>query len=202
MSASMNRWARRVAPRPTSEPVTMDDESFEEDAAQEPVEPEAGPPLTPDERDSVEADLEDLDDMREVFAPQGAKGVVISCSDCGENHYYGWDLLRENLEHMLQTGEPRMHEPAYDPREDDYVIWDYAKGYVDALADAGLDAESRVEVTACAWCEATVDTGFAFCPQCGRSLAPVRLYRELVDRGMGDQEARKLLVRAGFEPFA
>src|SRR6266571_3613829 len=197
----MNRWARRVVPRPTSEPVTMDDESFEEDAPQEPVEPEAGPPLTPDERDSVEADLEDLDDMREVFAPQGAKGVVISCSDCGENHYYGWDLLRENLEHMLQTGEPRMHEPAFEPREQDYVQWDYAKGYIDALTDAGIEPGRRIEVKACPWCEAPLDPGFGFCPRCGRSLGPVRLYRELVDKGMDEREARALLSRSGFEPF-
>jgi len=158
-------------------------------------------PLPADERESVEADLEDLSAMRGVFEAQGAKGVVIACSDCGSNHYYDWELLRESLEHMLATGEPRMHEPAYQPREDDYVVWDYGKGYVYALADAGLEGDSRVEVTACAWCETPVEPHFAFCPRCGKPMAVVRLYRELAARGLGDQDIRTLLVRAGFEPF-
>ena len=159
-------------------------------------------PLSADERDSVEADLDDLESMKEVFAPQGAKGVVIACADCGENHYYDWDLLKENLEHMLETGEPRMHEPAYEPREDEYVVWDYGKGYVDALADAGLDPTNRVEITICPWCDRSVDPKFLYCPSCGRSLAPVRLYRELTERGMPEQEAKALLVQAGFDPFS
>src|SRR5438093_7769841 len=37
--------------------------------------------LSEDERDSVEADLEDLDAMRTVFEAQGAKGVVIARSE-------------------------------------------------------------------------------------------------------------------------
>jgi hypothetical protein len=180
---------------------SMGEEPFEEDVPEEPGE-NLSQPLSADERESVEADLGDLDSMRGVFETQGAKGVVIACADCGENHYYGWELLRENLEHMLETGEPRMHEPAFDPKEDDYVAWDYAKGYVDALADAGLDPETQIRVDACAWCDAVVEPSFGFCPRCGRTLATVRLYRELVDRGMEDQEARRLLIRAGFEPFA
>ena len=158
-------------------------------------------PLPPEERESVESDLEDLSVMRSVFQPQGAKGVVIACTECGSNHYYGWELLRESLEHMLATGEPRMHEPAYQPREDDYVIWDYGKGYVDALSDAGLERGSRVEVTACAWCGTAVEPHFGFCPQCGRPMAVVRLFRELLGQGMDEADARALLLRAGFEPF-
>jgi hypothetical protein len=178
----------------------VSDEGFDEEALGPDEEGEFGP-LPPEEREGVEADLEDLDAMRAVFESQGAKGVVIACTDCGSNHFYGWDLLKESLEHMLDTGEPRMHEPAYQPREDDYVVWDYGKGYVDALADAGLEGDSRVEVTACAWCETPVEPHFAFCPKCGRPMAVVRLYRELLGRGIDDQDARTLLVRAGFEPF-
>jgi hypothetical protein len=158
-------------------------------------------PLSPDERESVEADLEDLDSMRTVFEAQGAKGVVIACSECGSNHFYGWELLRESLEHMLATGEPRMHEPAYQPREDDYVVWDYGKGYVDALADAGLEGGSRVPITRCAWCDTPVEAHFAFCPSCGRPMAVVRLFRELLGRGLDERDVRSLLLRAGFEPF-
>src|SRR5438093_6108706 len=119
--------------------------------------------LSEDERESVEADLEDLDSMRSVFETQGAKGVVIACTECGANHYYGWELLKESLEHMLDTGEPRVHEPAYQPREDDYVVWDYGKGYVDALADAGLEGGSRIEISACPWCLSPCEPQFTFC---------------------------------------
>ena len=177
----------------------MDDDDPDERSSDPEEESE---PLPADERESVEADLEDLGAMRGVFEAQGAKGVVIACSDCGSNHYYDWELLRESLEHMLATGEPRMHEPAYQPREDDYVVWDYGKGYVDALADAGLEEGSSVPVTSCPWCETPVEPHFAFCSRCGRSLAVVRLFRELKERGIDEREARALLLRAGFEPFS
>jgi hypothetical protein len=159
-------------------------------------------PLEGEERQNIEADLEDLKGMRATFEPQGMKGVVIACPDCGSDHYYGWDLLRENLEHMLETGEPRMHEPAFEPKEEDYLLWDYGKGYVDALADAGLDSGQPVEVTACPWCDTPVEPHFAYCPKCGRPTAPARLLAELVTRGMDEREARALLVKAGFEPFS
>jgi hypothetical protein len=158
-------------------------------------------PLEGEERENIQADLDDLGAMRAVFEAQGTKGVVIACPDCGSDHYYGWELLRESLEHMLSTGEPRMHEPAFEPREEDYVLWDYGKGYADALADAGLDGGTAVEVQACPWCETPVEPHFAFCPKCGRPTAPARLLAELVNRGMEEREARALLVRAGFEPF-
>lgn len=159
-------------------------------------------PLQGDERRNIEADLEDLRSMRGLFEPQGVKGVVVACPDCGEDHYYAWELLWESLEHMLNTGEPRMHEPAYEPKEEEYVLWDYGKGYVDALADAGLNGGEAVEVSACPWCETPVEPHFAYCPRCGRLTAPARLLSELVGRGMDEREARALLVKAGFEPFS
>ncbi|MEX2420583.1 MAG: DUF5319 family protein, partial [Actinomycetota bacterium] len=155
----------------------------------------------PDERANIQADLEDLDGMREVFAAQTVRGVVIACPDCNANHYYDWDLLKENLEFMLETGEPRMHEPAFEPKEDDYIMWDYGKGYIDALSDTGLEPDRRISVTACPWCATPVQEHFGFCPRCGRSLAAMRLYSELIERGVEDREARAMLVRAGFEPF-
>jgi predicted RNA-binding Zn-ribbon protein involved in translation (DUF1610 family) len=157
--------------------------------------------LEPEEEENVRADLEDLGGMRQVFQPQGVKGVVIACPDCGENHFYEWDLLKENLEHMLATGEPRMHEPAFEVREDEYIQWDYGKGYIDALADSGLEPEKRIELTRCVWCHTPLDHHFQFCPTCGRPLGPVRLYRELLQRGLDEREVRAMLVRAGFEPF-
>lgn len=164
-------------------------------------EPDEPAELQPEEREDVEADLEDLGGMRRIFGAQGVKGVVIACPDCGSNHYYEWDLLLENLEHMLKTGEPRMHEPAFEVREEEYILWDYGKGYIDALADTGLEPERRVEVSRCPWCKTPTEGYFAYCPKCGRSLAALRIYRDLVDRGLDEREVRALLVRAGFEPF-
>lgn len=157
--------------------------------------------LEPVEEENVRADLEDLGGMRQVFQAQGVKGVVIACPDCGENHFYEWDLLKENLEHMLTSGEPRMHEPAFEVREDEYIQWDYGKGYIDALADTGLEPDNRIELSQCPWCETPLEHHFQFCPRCGRSLGAVRLYRELIQRGLDDREVRAMLVRAGYEPF-
>jgi hypothetical protein len=42
---------------------------------------------------------------------------------------------------------------------------------------------------------------FGYCPKCGRSLGAVRLYRELLQRGLEEREVRSMLVRAGFDPF-
>jgi hypothetical protein len=157
--------------------------------------------LSPDERSDIEADLDDLSAMRTMFSPQGVKGVVIACQDCGANHFYEWELIRDNLEQMLETGEPRMHEPAFDIVEEEYIQWDYGKGYVDALTDTGLEPERKIEVTQCPWCETSFEPHFQFCPRCGRSLGTVRLYKELVNRGLEEREVRAMLVRAGYEPF-
>jgi hypothetical protein len=163
--------------------------------AEEPIE------LTPDERADVEADLHDLAAMRGLFASQGVKGVVIACQDCGANHFYEWALLQDNLENMIQTGEPRMHEPAFEIQEEEYIQWDYGKGYIDALADTGLEPDRKIEVSQCPWCETAFEPHFQFCPRCGRSLGAVRLYHEMVGRGMEEREVRALLVKAGYEPF-
>jgi hypothetical protein len=157
--------------------------------------------LSAEERRDIEADLDDLASMRTAFATQGVKGVVIACQECGSNHFYEWELLRDNLEHMLTSGEPRMHEPAFNIVEEEYIQWDYGKGYVDAIADAGLEPERRIEITSCPWCQTPFAEDPAYCPRCGRSMGPVRLYQELLGRGMEDREVRALLVRAGFEPF-
>jgi len=163
--------------------------------------PEEPIELTPDERADVEADLHDLAAMRGLFASQGVKGVVIACQDCGANHFYEWALLKDNLENMIQTGEPRMHEPAFEIQEEEYIQWDYGKGYIDALVDTGLEPDRRIEVSQCPWCETAFEPHFQFCPRCGRSLGAVRLYHEMIGRGMEEREVRALLVKAGYEPF-
>src|SRR5207244_2268119 len=42
---------------------------------------------------------------------------------------------RAPLRHLLDSGRPRVHEPAYDPDPDHYVTWEYARGYADGVHD-------------------------------------------------------------------
>ena len=116
--------------------------------------------LTEEERADIEADLSDLGQMHAIFSVQGVKGVVIACQECRQNHFYEWALLTDNLQHMLDTGEPRMHEPAWDIDETEYIQWDYGKGFVDALVDNGIEPGRQVGLTACPYCETPFDAAF------------------------------------------
>ncbi len=102
------------------------------DAADAP-ESEAPQPLTGDERADVLADLAELETFRAVLGPQGVQGIAVDCADCGEQHYFGWDLMAANLRALLGEGRTHVHEPAYAPDHDAYVSWDYARGYTDAV---------------------------------------------------------------------
>ena len=97
-------------------------------------------PLTEAERQDVLEDLADLEIYQALLTPIGIRGLVIECEDCHEPHYFDWDLLRANLRHLLTSGRPRVHEPAYDPDPDHYVTWEYARGYADGVHDALADA--------------------------------------------------------------
>lgn len=174
------------------------------------------PEMDPEERESVIEDLEDLEAMRQVFDARGYKGVVIVCSECGEDHYYGWDMLKDSLEHMLETGEPRLHEPAFEPHPDEYVGWDYARGYLDALTEADADdmeapeeGEKRsaawiADRNRCSWCRGRLPTrawgDWTYCPYCGASLAPLRLVDALAARGWSEEDIASLMDECGFEP--
>jgi Family of unknown function (DUF5319) len=100
---------------------------------------EALDPLTEDERHDVEEDLADLETFQALLTPAGIRGLVIDCDDCREPHYFDWALLRANLRHLLDSGRPRVHEPAYDPDPDHYVTWEYARGYSDGVHDTLLE---------------------------------------------------------------
>jgi len=100
------------------------------------LESEAMEPLSPTEREDVLEDLADLEIYQTLLAPAGVRGLVIECEDCHEPHYFDWDLLRGNLKHLLDSGRPRIHEPAYDPDPERYVTWEYARGYADGVHDA------------------------------------------------------------------
>ncbi|HEV3496286.1 MAG TPA: DUF5319 family protein, partial [Actinomycetes bacterium] len=77
----------------------------------DPFEPQDDSPTEPideEERTALLDDLADLAEFRAALEQRGFLGVVISCPDCEEDHFFGWSLLRENLEHILQHGEPRV----------------------------------------------------------------------------------------------
>ncbi len=94
---------------------------------------EAPQPLTDDERRDVLADLAELTEFRATLSVQGVDGIVVDCGDCGEQHYFGWDLMAANLRALLGEGRTHVHEPAFAPDPDSYVSWDYARGYTDAV---------------------------------------------------------------------
>lgn len=96
-------------------------------------------PLSTEEREDILADLEDLEVFQALLEPRGVRGLVVDCQDCEEPHYFAWDLLRGNLRHLLDSGLPRVHEPAYSPDPADYVSWDYARGFADAVLSADDD---------------------------------------------------------------
>jgi Family of unknown function (DUF5319) len=94
---------------------------------------EPAQPLDDDERADVLADLEELAAFRAALAGQGVDGIAVECADCGEQHFFGWDLMSANLRALLGEGRTHVHEPAYAPNHDAYVSWDYARGYTDAV---------------------------------------------------------------------
>ena len=92
-------------------------------------------PLTAAERDEAITDLADVEVFRSLLEPQGVLGLVLDCPECGEQHFFDWDLLRGNLRQMIEQGRPQVHEPAFHPDPADYVTWEYARGYVDGVID-------------------------------------------------------------------
>lgn len=94
---------------------------------------EAPLPLTDDEREDVLADLTELTSFRDALEPRGVDGISVDCQDCGEQHYFGWDLMAANLRALHGEGRTHVHEPAFSPDPDAYVSWDYARGFTDAV---------------------------------------------------------------------
>ena len=136
-------------------------------------------PIDEEERASLLEDLADLAEFREALEPRGFRGVVIPCPDCEEDHFFGWDLLRENLEHILEQGEPRVHEPAFEPSVDHYVTWDYGKGFVDGL----LEGEHESGPLRDGWTSPTE--------------AARRIRRALTTRGLTEDEVTEVLSEGG-----
>lgn len=87
--------------------------------------------LSSGDREQLQQDLVDVQVLKELLGPKGIKGTVFYCPDCGEDHFLTWDLLTGNLRELLDAGHSPVHEPAFAPNPDEYVSWDYARGYLD-----------------------------------------------------------------------
>lgn len=176
-----------------------DDEAFG-DADSEPV------PLDRREAARVRRDLDDLAAFRHTFAPEGYKGVSLYCQECLEEHFYGWEMLEHNLQALLESGETPVHEPAYDPRPEEYVDWEYAQGYLDGLADVAAPAlPTQLSPSGgCPFCGGELPDGgeqVVFCPICGNHLGPARIARALLERGMPADDVAELLRGARIPPL-
>jgi hypothetical protein len=101
-------------------------------------------PLNEDEREALKQDLEDVRILKGLLGPREIKGVVFYCPDCDEDHYLTWDLLAGNLRHLLEAGESPVHEPAYEPDPDEYVSWDFARGFLDGYESSGDEWEDTL----------------------------------------------------------
>jgi hypothetical protein len=99
-------------------------------------------PLDEADREQLRQDLVDVETLKELLAPREIRGVLFFCADCEEDHYLAWDLLKGNLQELLKEGESPVHEPAFNPNPDEYVTWDYARGFLDGyetLQDEDLE---------------------------------------------------------------
>ncbi|MGH2695008.1 MAG: DUF5319 family protein [Actinomycetota bacterium] len=127
-------------------------------------------PLGDDEREALSRDLVDVQVLRELLSPKGLKGAVFFCPDCQEDHFLTWDLLAGNLRELLEQGESPIHEPAFEPDPNEYVSWDYARGFLD-----GYESYEQEEL----------------------GEATIRLVVELKERGLSPEEVRAVLTACG-----
>lgn len=170
--------------------------------------PDDPPPVPLDRQEAarVRRDLDDLTAFRHTFEPEGFKGVSLFCQDCVEEHFYGWDMIEQNLRALLESGETPVHEPAFNPRPDEYIDWEYAQGYLDGLADAGAPVlpTHLTPTGGCPFCGVELPGGgehTVFCPTCGNNLGPARIARALLERGWSAEAVADLLRGARVPPL-
>lgn len=96
-------------------------------------------PLDAEERIAIEEDLADLVVYQALLKHRGIRGLIVHCEETEEDHYHDWDILKANLRQLLLEGSMYPHEPACDPNPNEYVTWDYCKGYVDAIMHMSED---------------------------------------------------------------
>ncbi|MGH2771904.1 MAG: DUF5319 family protein [Actinomycetota bacterium] len=156
-------------------------------------------PIDDNERQALHQDLLDVKVLKAVIGSRGVRGVVVYCPECEDDHFLGWDLLAGNLQEILESGKTPVHEPAWEPDPDEYVSWDYARGFLDGYETY---PEERAEGMRCGYCGNPLPEGgyeWSYCPTCGRSLAPVNLVHQLRRKGWSDASIGEVMERCGFE---
>ena len=116
-----------------------DDPVHELEALDDPEDDEDSVHRTVMSQDELLEELEEIELMEAALSPKGIRGLSMHCPDCDVLHYFDWDLMRASAKHIAEYGQPRVHEPAISPDEDDYVPYSYARGYIDAMLDASDD---------------------------------------------------------------
>lgn len=156
-------------------------------------------PIDAAEREALSQDLLDVKTLKAVLATKGIKGVVVFCPDCEDDHYLGWDLLAGNLQQVLESGTTPVHEPAWEPDPDEYVTWDYARGFLDGYDSYG---EDRVITEVCPYCASPLTelmSEWSFCPHCGKEFAAVNLLLTLRRYGWDRSRIGALFEECGFQ---
>lgn len=174
------------------DPEWDDFDEYEDDEEVEPIDEE--------EREAIHQDLVDVKTLKAVLAPRGIRGVIVWCPDCEDDHFLGWDLLAANLQTILSSGRTPVHEPAWEPDPDEYITWDYARGFLDGYETY---PEERANEEKCGYCGNPLPEGgyeWAYCPSCGKDLAPINLIFQLRRKGWSGQQIAELMEKSGFEP--
>ncbi|GAB3296198.1 DUF5319 family protein [Epidermidibacterium keratini] len=96
-------------------------------------------PLDDEAKRMVLEDLHDLDEFQSLLEPRGVRGICMECAGCEEMHYYEWEIMRSNLLNMLAHHQAHVHEPPFNPKPEEFVSWDYANGYADAVIELSSD---------------------------------------------------------------
>jgi hypothetical protein len=128
--------------------------------------------LGDEDRELIRQDLVDVEALKVLLGPKNLKGVVFFCPDCEQDHFLEWDLLKGNLQELLEAGESPVHEPAFEPNPEEYVSWDYARGFLD-----GYETLQQEDV----------------------ELLVVRLLDELSGRGWRREQSEELLSSLGLD---
>jgi hypothetical protein len=156
-------------------------------------------PIDAAERDALSQDLVDVRTLKAVLASRGIRGVVVFCPDCDDDHYLGWDLLAGNLQQILENGTTPVHEPAWEPNPDEYVSWDYARGFLDGYESYPEDRNPGP--AACLYCGSHLGEqpgDWAYCPYCGRDFAPINLLLHLRRLGWDNKKIAEVFDECGF----
>ena len=151
------------------------------------------------EREALSQDLIDVKSLKAVLAAKGIRGVVVFCPDCDDDHYLGWDLLAGNLQQILDSGTTPVHEPAWEPDPDEYVTWDYARGFLDGY-ESYVDEKGLS--TLCAYCGSALAepvSAWSFCPFCGKDFGPVNLLASLRRQGWDRKRITELFEESGMQ---